>query len=346
MPRSIRLVLVGTVTVVLAVAAGFVALRLVSPDRPARSAPPLPGSAGPVPHGTAQFPARADGPLIPSSGAYLGAYVQSSVFTPPAEIQAFKTFQDQLGMPLEIGHVYYPWGSKFPSAVNKYFVDNGKILLLTWGGSPDTKAIIAGRDDAMIRATAEDVKALGHPIMMEFRHEMDRPNLQFTIHGPADYIAAWDHVRAIFTAVGATNVSWVWCPTSQGFQSGRAQPFYPGNNEVDWVCADAYSTSTSQPLSQAAAAFLRWASHHDKPVIIGEFAVAGDPPGWPAWLAAAGRLVKTDPQIKAMVYFDANGIDSSGDAYQYWLGDHPAAMAAFATLARQPYLRAVAPHDP
>ena len=106
------------------------------------------------------------------------------------------------------------------------------------------------------------------------------------------------------------------------------------------------STSTSQPLSQAAAAFLHWASHRDKPVIIGEFAVAGDPPGWPAWLAAAGQLARTDRQIKAMVYFDANGVDSSGAAYQHWLGNQPAALAAFAALARQPYLRAVAPNDP
>src|SRR5205807_510363 len=83
------------------------------------------------------------------------------------------------------------------AAADKFFVRHGKVLLLTWGGSPDTKAIIAGRDDAMIRARAAAVKRLGGPILMEFRHEMDRPNLQWTIHGPASYIKAWDHVRAI-----------------------------------------------------------------------------------------------------------------------------------------------------
>ena len=29
---------------------------------------------------------------------------------------------------------------------------------------------------------------------------------------PGEYVAAWRHVHDIFTAVGATNVSWVWCP--------------------------------------------------------------------------------------------------------------------------------------
>ena len=296
-----------------------------------------PGTAGTIPAGA---------PLVPASGAYLGAYVQPAVNTPRGQISAVQSFDQQLGNSLQIVHVYHPWGTVFPTLADKYFVDHGKILLLTWGGDPDTKAIIAGQDDAMIRAMALAVKALGHPIMMEFRHEMDRPNLQWTIHGPADYIAAWDHVRAIFRAVGATNVSWVWCPTGTGFQVGRAAAFYPGNSEVDWVCADVYSTSTAQPLSAAAAPFLRWASHHDKPVIIGEFGAMGNQKGLGTWLAAAGQLSKTDHQIKAMAYFDANGVDSSGNAYQHWLGNQPAALSAFADLLRQPYFRPAVSGDP
>ena len=299
------------------------------------------GAAGP-----AQHQAPAGHSLVPASGAYLGAYVQPATYTQAGQISAVQSFERRLGHPLQIVHVYHPWGKPFPTAADRYFVEHGKILLLTWGGAPDTQAIVAGKDDAMIRARAQAVKALGHPIMMEFRHEMDRPNLQWTIHGPAEYIAAWDHIRSVFSAVGATNVSWVWCPTGLGFASGRAQPFYPGDKEVDWICADVYATSTSQSLRAASAPFLRWASHHDKPVIIGEFGVIGNPPGWAAWLTAAGRLPETDHQIKAMAYFDANGVNSSGDAYQFWLGDRPAAMSAFASLLRQPYFRPAVPHDP
>jgi hypothetical protein len=36
------------------------------------------------------------------------------------------------------------------------------------------------------------------------------------------------------------NAAWVWCPTANGFADGQAAAFYPGNNEVDWICADAY----------------------------------------------------------------------------------------------------------
>jgi hypothetical protein len=198
----------------------------------------------------------------------------------------------------------------------------------------------------MITARAEAIKELRRPILLEFRHEMDRPNLQSVIHGPAAYIKAWDHIRAIFRKAGADNVGWVWCPTGYGFQVGRAQAFYPGNSEVDWVCEDVYSFSPAQSLAQAAAPFLAWASRAMKPVIIGEFAVNGRPSAWPAWLTAAGRFVEKNPQIKAIAYFDANGKDSNGVPFSYWLGDHLQALRSFARLAAIPYFHPEIPRNP
>jgi hypothetical protein len=270
--------------------------------------------------------------LIPSAGAYLGAYVQPTEYTWQDEIASVLSFEHAVGRPITIVHVYHPWLSPFPNPADRYFVKSGKVLLLSWSGTPDTRKIIAGDYDALIRARAEAVKRLGRPILMEFRHEMDRPDRQWAVHGPRDYIAAWDHIRAIFNEVGATNAEWVWCPTGYGFQVGRAEAFYPGNNEVDWVCADIYSPSASQSLRQVAQPFLNWASHTHKPVLIGEFAVDSAPSAWAHWLLAAGELAKQDPQIKGMVYFDANGTDSQGNPFKYWLGTNKAALAAFGEL--------------
>jgi hypothetical protein len=60
-----------------------------------------------------------------------------------------------------------------------------------------------------------------------------------------------------------------------------------------------------------AGTFLDWAARHPKPVIIGEFGVGGNPAGWPAWLAAAGRLASHQPRIKAMSYFSGDGTDDA-----------------------------------
>ncbi len=294
---------------------------------------------GPDAPGSRPGPGSTDGhgnrwaasPLVPASGAYLGAYVQPASYTSPGQVDAVRAFERQLGHPLGLVHVYHPWDSPFPSAADRHFARSRQALLLTWGGTPDTRTIIAGGYDALIRQRAEAVRRLHRPILLEFRHEMDRANLQWAMHSPADYIAAWDHIRAIFTAAGATNASWVWCPTAYGFTLGRAQAFYPGNKEVDWVCADAYSPSPSVPLSVTAGSFLDWAARHPKPVIIGEFGVGGNPAGWPAWLAAAW-LASRDPQIKAMSYFSGDGTDSNGRPYAYSMGGHAGAVRAFGRL--------------
>lgn len=307
-------------------------------------AAPPPGTAAPggpaspaSPRGVPAASAIAPGPvLMPAAGNYLGAYVEPAQYTAAAKIAAVQAFQAGLGGSLALVHTYHTWNSRFPDAADQYFVTSGKVLLLTWSGTPDTRQISAGRFDAEIRARARAVRLLGRPILMEFRHEMDRPNLQWAVHGPASFIRAWDHIRAIFSQAGATNVGWVWCPTGYGFQQNRARAFYPGNSEVDWVCADIYTATPAQSLAQAAEPFLRWAAGTGKPVLIGEFATGGSATGWPAWLAAAGRLPVQDHQIKAMAYFDANGIDSNGHPFRYWLGSNPLALAAFAGLLASP----------
>ena len=45
---------------------------------------------------------------------------------------------------------------------------------------------------------------------------------------------------------GATNVGWVWCPLATGFTDGRAQKYYPGDDQVDWLCADVYPGTRSR----------------------------------------------------------------------------------------------------
>jgi hypothetical protein len=276
---------------------------------------------------------------VPAHGAYLGAYVQPHEYTQSGTISAVTSFEQSVGHPIDLVHVYDAWGKPFPAAVDKYVTSRKKVLLLTWGGDPDTRAIVAGKDDAMIAAHARELKRLRRPVMLEFRHEMDRPNLQWTIHGPAAYIAAWDHIRKIFSSVGASNVSWVWCPTGYGFQVGRAAAFYPGAKQVDWVCADVYADSPSQSLAAAAAPFLYWARHTGKPIVLGEFAVNGSGGGWSSWLAAAARLARSNRQIRALAYFDGNGTDSNGRPFSYWLGGHRQALSVFGRLLGQPFFR-------
>jgi hypothetical protein len=59
------------------------------------------------------------------------------------------------------------------------------------------------------------------------------------------------------------------------------------------------------------------------------------------WLLAAGALARMDPQIKGMAYFDANGTDSQGRPFQYWIGSNGTALSAFRQLRRSSTFRPV-----
>lgn len=316
---------------------GAPAAQATHPPASVSIAPPTSQGAS-FPQWQGSFSDAGPAQLIPRSGASLGAFVQPSGQTSSgALITAVMSFEHKLGHRLGLVHVYHPWGAKFPSAADKYFAGTGSTLLITWGGTPDTLAIVAGRYDAMIRARAEAIKRLGRPVLLEFRHEMDRPDLQSSVHSPADYIAAWDHIRAIFAAAGADNVGWVWCPTAQGFADGRAEAYYPGDSEVNWICVDAYSASPLEALSSVVRPFLDWASHHPKPILIGEFGVRSDPRGWTAWLAQVGQFAHHDPQVKSLAYFDADGLSSQGHPYEFSLNGNFTATSAFAALLAESY---------
>lgn len=300
-----------------------------------------PSTAGtPVPIAT-RTGALAGGPVRPPvRGALLGAYAEPEPVTQPGRVEAVDTLQRRLGRPLAIVHTYRTWTDRFDTDSDRSFLASGATLLYSWNGT-DTRAVAAGRYDRLIAARADAVRAMRRPILLEWRWEADRPNLRYLMHSGADYVAAWKHIRAVFAAHHVTNASWVWCPTADGFApGGDARSFYPGDGQVDWLCVDAYPGPIVRPLSTVLAPFLRWARHHAKPVIIGEY---GAPKSYgsrarAAWLRGATAEIKANPQIRAACYYDSDP-DRDHTVERYALGDDPAALAAFTAMARDPYFR-------
>jgi hypothetical protein len=296
-----------------------------SPPTPVPVTPngPAPGSGGVRP---------------PSEGALLGAWVQPDKFTDAGRLAAKDQFEASVGRKLDIVHDFHQWADEFPTAFDREIVRGGAIPLISWGGT-DTRMIAIGDEDAVIRERARAVKSFGKPLLLRWRWEMERPNLRGEVHGPADFIAAWKRVRAMFARERVTNASFVWCPLAEGFAAGKAQAYYPGDDQVDWVCADAYTlTPGREPLGQLLDPFLDWAEKRHKPAIVGEFGTVPGGKGERArWLAEAGALVAQRPAIKALVYFDAD-TEQRGEARRWSLRWDRADVAAFAGLARDPLL--------
>jgi beta-mannanase len=131
--------------------------------------------------------------------------------------------------------------------------NHGVISVFDWtdlasnGSEINTDAqIAAGAQDGYLTQWAEAAKAWGHPFFLRFDWEMNANWFPWSpgLNGNTarDYVAMWRHVHDIFTNVGASNVSWVWCPNVDPNNiMTPLSSLYPGSAYVDWTCADAYN---------------------------------------------------------------------------------------------------------
>jgi hypothetical protein len=273
----------------------------------------------------------------PATGAYVGAWIKPAELTHVGRLAAVGTLQTNLGRRLKIVNTYRRFDQMVGTDSDKEFVAQGSTLMVSWA-TGDNRSILDGEHDDLIRRQAVAIRKVHQPVLLRMRWEMDRPNLQATMWSGADYIAAWKYVRNIFAAERTENVSWVWCPTAEGFARGDAPAFYPGDDQVDWTCVDVYAGETFRPIGELMDPFLRFAAQHPKPIIIGEFGVAKawGSAGRAAWLTDAERTFKANRQIKAVTYFESDP-EGNGPKKQFQLAGDKPAFRAFHTMVKDPY---------
>lgn len=269
-------------------------------------------------------------PLPPErDGAYFGAWVDPAT-------QSLGDFEHAMGRTLDIAETYRDWERSFPTQADSDLLKSGRLVLLSLSGG-DTQKIATGKLDKNIRDWAQRIKSTGKPIFLRWDPAMDAGGGRQTVHGATSFVAAWKRLRQQFKAVKADNVAWVWCPSSRGFDTaqgatppGHAADYYPGDDEVDWICTDAFPDpkDPTNSLSQVLKPFLDWASGHPKPLMISEFGV---PRSYGArraeWLRKAAQTLQ-NPQVKAVLYADSNKYALTGD---------DAATSAVRELATSPF---------
>ena len=239
-----RLGVIG-LTLALALTALLVLTTCGRPSRPEPTPEPTP-TVAPTVLPTPKAIATSTGPFAagpvgaPRVGAYLGAWVKPDQLTQPQRVEAVSTLEGELGRRLDIVNTYRRMDQDLITDSDLTFTERGSTMMISWAGG-DARAVQMGNYDNLIRSQARQVREFGKPMLLRYRWEMDRPGLAASMWSPADYIASWKHVRAIFAEEQVTNASWVWCPTNEGFVGGYAQPFYPGDDQVDWVCVDVYA---------------------------------------------------------------------------------------------------------
>lgn len=248
----------------------------------------------------------------------------------------FRQLEADAGRQFDIGHVFHAWDMAIPTEDDLMHLEDGRILMISWNGT-DTIEIQNGLHDDWIAQQATSVRDLGEPVMLRWLWEMDGRRRIEWVHSPEDFVAAWLHVRSIFDEVGATNAEFVWCPNEAIFWEGAdPDPWYPGDEHVDWLCADGYNwaeTVTSPEWITFDAIFedfVEWSEPRNLPIVIGEWGTnEGEAGAKGDWLDDVAPILRDElPEIDAVVYFDKDftsfdqpdwRVDTTSDAYESWI---------------------------
>jgi hypothetical protein len=248
----------------------------------------------------------------------------------------------------------------FPAQGLTNIRDYGSIPMISWSSStlhdPNAagatdpnftlKDVIDGDYDTYITAWARAAKAWDHPFFLRFDWEMNGNWFVWGNHTNGNtarqFVEAWRHVHDIFTRVGATNATWVWCP-NDGEQDNKHEnlaQYYPGNAYVNWTCMDVYNSGTTHGGRWETWNQLAEASYNEitreiaptKPMMIGEFNSNSAGGSQAQWLSQTLSDIRNwYGKIHAVILYDTG----DGEA-QFALEDSVASRIAFANSIARP----------
>jgi hypothetical protein len=272
----------------------------------------------------------------PAAGLLFGASIATAAGQTAA--QSFAALESQVGRTLAMDRSYSRWDDQQPVPIVVDDAAHGRVPLLSIkaqrrdGSIISWASIAAGDHDAEIRAQADALRDSQITLILSFHHE---PEFSPGYGSPADYVAAFRHYVAVFRGEGAANVQFAVILGASTYANPSA--WYPGDDVVDWLGADAYNFAACaaglpawRTLATAAAAFYAWGSAHGKPLVLAEWGSAEDPsqPGRKAqWLQDAAVTLAGWPNVKAATYFDRVG------SCDWRIDTSPSAAAAFVDIS-------------
>lgn len=297
-----------------------------------------------APHGAATSenhacqPGSVSDKLVPSCGAWWGAYVNADNYGGD-NAQALAAFEGGAERQIDIVHRYHTWNDVFPDSAEASAAAHGRILYLSWQSQTDGetgkqgvpwRGIADGRYDAVIDKVAQRLKEFKKKVFLDFDQE---PDGREYAGKDVDFARAYRHIHDRFAENGVTNVVWVWTVSGWEGVFSRYADLYPGNNYVDWIGYEPYNWYVCHDIAwqmpmDTFRTFYDWVqttAHRDKPIMVAEYATFEGKPGSPQtkgdWMRSVPAALKALPKIKAAVYFNNNyagclraSIDTSADS--------------------------------
>jgi hypothetical protein len=278
-------------------------------------------------------------PLVNPPGRFLTGVVEPAL--DPA-LPTVGSFGGAVGRAPDLVSVFVSFAEPFPAERVAAIRARGATPMVTlepWPSAPGvacqppvTQCLASGAFDQVAAQWAAAAAASGGPLLLRFGHE---PNLRHYPWGlgagePAAYVEAWHRMREVFLGAGATNVEWVWAFQAPGGPNPDPEPWFPGEEAIDWIAIDGYNGGTALDwggwlsfedlFALGLDAASRLAPKH--PVMISETASATAGGDRAAWIRTMERVLVDEPTVCALVWFE---VDKEAD---WSVGDHPPSAAA------------------
>jgi mannan endo-1,4-beta-mannosidase len=260
----------------------------------------------------------------------------------------FETHAGRANGVTTISHSNWTWDSYGAGATKKIIERSpGQIPCITLTSPGTITEINEGKKDAAIEAWAEKAKAFEYPIWA-------RPFWEFNgtwwenwgrQYGATAFIEAWKRIVDKVKAKGATNVSWMWCINHIEESAWDPEPWYPGDEYVDWTSIDAYSGTQAKKNVGWNAPFRLFKYSYDrlreiapsKPIFIAETAASETGGTKSTWIEELlGGLEGNFPQIKGITWFN-DYIEHEGERITWPIESSEAAKAAYKAEAADTY---------
>jgi hypothetical protein len=264
--------------------------------------------------------------------------------------QQVQSYEQSVGAP--VAWVYFSdnWyqGRAFPEQTAEWIRSSGSVPFIRLmlrsqpkGSAESTftlDAIIAGQFDQDLTNWAQQAKAFGSPLIVEWGTECNGDWFSWNgahngagdttgfgdpakADGPERFVAAYRHIVNTMRAAGADNIAWVFHVNTPDWPDDAAwnhlENYYPGDDVVDWVAVSDYGTQ--RPTNPVSATFRDrmdavyprlTALAPGKPIMIAEFGCAANTNATPPDQWAQGALddlfAQRWPQVRALSWWDEN----------------------------------------
>ncbi len=314
------------------------------------------GGGGGTTHGSCTISST----LVPSCGVWWG--IGANPLGSESWDQALTNFESTQGRMSDLLHYYHVGTKLFPTANEIKRSHQGglnRLLLENW--KPElgrTWAQVAAGDPTVDRAIDNEASHLKSNYTTKFfltiHHEPEDEVNPRSGSGmtASDYRAMFRHVVQRLRVDGAWNAITVvdYMGTAHWGSQSWFDALYPGDDVVDWIAEDPYSTGSGAPWradfggmvnrrdGSPWPGFYTWATtnHPGKPIMLAEWGVTEDPRNAAAKTNFFNSQIAVEqnyPAIKALVYWNSPNFPALGNGATR-IDSDSSALASFRHLSQ------------